>query len=110
MTKLVDMTGNEIRVYQYLKKGRKNRCTRDYLVAKTGMTDRRVREAVHTLRAKGVPICSVTGKPGGYWICNNADELKQFISELHVQRDQFSKAILRLEKFLKGSKNGKLLF
>lgn len=28
--KLVDMTGNEIRVYQYLKYGIKNRVTRDF--------------------------------------------------------------------------------
>lgn len=102
MIKLVDMTGNETRVYTHLRTGKKNRRTRDYLIAKTGLTDRRVREAVHSLRAKGVPICSVTGKPGGYWICNDADELKQFIGELRVQRDQFSKAILRLEKFLRG--------
>ena len=101
MIKLIDATGNEVRVYSHLRTGKKNRRTRDYLVAKTGLTDRRVREAVHSLRAKGVPICSVTGKPGGYWICDDSDELKQFIGELRVQRDQFSKAILRLEKFLK---------
>lgn len=100
MTKLVDMTGNEIRVYQHLRAGKKNKRTRDYLIAKTGLTDRRVREAVHSLRAKGVPICSITGKPGGYWICKDADELKQFIAQLEIQRNCFGMAIYKLRKLL----------
>lgn len=105
--KLVDMTGNEIRVYQYLKYGIKNRVTRDFLVSKTGISDREVRRAIHSLRDKGYPICSAVERPGGYWLCNDVDFLIWFIADLKTQRDGLSKAIRRMEKMLKdwGKKN-----
>lgn len=99
--KLVDMTGNEIRVYQHLASGKKNKRTRAFLVAKTGMSDREVRRAVHSLRNKGYLICSCVEKPGGYWLCNNIDDLKSFIADLEIQREGFSKAIRDMKKLLK---------
>lgn len=107
---LVDMTGNEIRVFQHLRCGKKNRRTRNYLMITTGMSDRAIRAAVHSMRAKGVPVCSITAYPGGYWLCNDADELKHFIAELEIQRNCFGMAIHKLRKMLKEVEDGKMLF
>lgn len=105
-----DLTGNEMRVYQYLREGKKNRRTREFLVQKTGLDDRAVRAAVHGMRQKGFPICSITGKPGGYWFCTDEEELKSFIADLEIQRDCFSNAIRKLRTLLRDVQDGKLLF
>lgn len=107
---LQDLTGNEIRVYQYLKTGKKNRRTREFLVQKTGLNDRAVRTAIHSMRQKGLPICSITGNPGGYWFCTDEEELKSFIADLEIQRDCFSGAIRKLRTLLRDVQDGKLLF
>lgn len=102
MTKqLTDLSGNEIRVYQYLREGKKKARSRQWLCQKTGLADREVRRAIHNLRIKGYPVCSATGKPGGYWLCDDEQDLVSFIADLKLQRDEFSKAIKRLESLLK---------
>lgn len=110
LVKQYDLTGNEMLVFKFLKRGKHNRCTRGYLAAKTQLGDRAVRQAVHGMRVKGLPICSITGKPGGYWLCKDDEELKSFVAELEVQRDCFSKAIRNLKKLQKGVQNGTVLF
>ena len=99
--KLTDLTGNEIRVYQYLRAGKKNSRSKEWLCNKTELDEREVRRAIHGLRLKGYPICSATEHPGGYWLCNDEQDLVCFIADLKIQRDAFSKAIKHLEKLLK---------
>lgn len=106
--KLTGLTGNEIRVYQYLRTGKKKARSREWLCQKTGLGDRAVRRAVHGLRLKGYPVCSITANPGGYWLVDNEDDLRYFIADLILQRDAFSKAIKKLENLLKDVKNGKV--
>lgn len=102
MTKqLTDLSGNEIRVYQYLREGKKKARSREWLCQKTGLPDRAVRYAINCLRAKGYPVCSTTQSPGGYWLCDDTEDLVSFIAHLKSQRDKFSKTIKRLEALLK---------
>lgn len=99
--KLTDLNENEIRVYQYLREGKKKARSREWLSNKTGLPDRNVRFAIGGLRAKGYPVCSTTQSPGGYWLCDNAEDLFSFVEHLKSQRDKFSKTIKRLEALLK---------
>ena len=108
--KLTNLSGDAIRVYQYLRRGKKNARSRDFLVQKTGLDERRVRRAVAELRAEGYPVCSVTAKPGGYWLTDKDDELREFIAQLEIQRDYFGKAIKRLRQRLQEVENGKVRF
>lgn len=108
--KLTKLNGDEIRVFQYLKRGAKNRRSRDFLIQKTGLDDRRVRRAIAGIRAKGYPVCSITAKPGGYWLCDDAAQLREFIGQLEVQKEWFAKAIKKLRARLQEVENGKVLF
>lgn len=46
--------------------------------------ERIVREAIHSLRNKGVLICSAPGRAGGYWLSANWDDVIEFCDrELH---------------------------
>lgn len=108
--KLTNLSGDAIRVYQHLRRGQKNATSRYFLNQVTGLEDRRIRRAVAELRSKGYPVCSVTAHPGGYWLSNDVDELKEFIAQLEIQRDYFTKAIKRLRQRLQDVKNGKVRF
>lgn len=108
--KLTNLSGDAIRVYQYLRRGQKNARCRNFLVQKTGLDDRRVRKAVAELRSKGYPVCSTTTYPGGYWLTDDAVELLRFISQLEIQRDYFNKAIKKLRQRLQEVENGKVRF
>ena len=108
--KLTNLSGEAIRVYQHLQRGQKNAVSRSLLVSKTGLCDRQVRRAIAELRTKGYPVCSVTAKPGGYWLTDDAAELIGFIASLQLQRDYFDKAIKRLQQRVKELENGTMQF
>lgn len=108
--KLTNLSGDAIRVYQHLRRGQKNATSRSFLTRVTGLEDRRIRRAVAELRSKGYPVCSIAAHPGGYWLSNDADELKEFIVQLEIQRDYFGKAIKRLRQRLQEVENGKVRF
>ncbi len=108
--KLTNLSGDAIRVYQHLRRGKKNATSRDFLIQVTGLNDRRVRRAIAELRSNGYPVCSITSRPGGYWLTDKNDELREFIAQLEIQRDYFGKAIKRLRQRLQEVENGKVRF
>lgn len=106
--KLTNLSGDAIRVISHLQTGKKKARSRAFLMQKTDLSDRRVRRAVAELRAQGYPVCSITAKPGGYWLSNDASELREFIAQLEVQRDFFGKAIKKLRQRLGEVESGKV--
>ena len=51
--------------------------TREELVSMTGLTDRKVRREIESMRRDGVPICS--SLDGGYSLAKSPYELEEFL-------------------------------
>ena len=76
-----DFTPLMAKVYEALKQTDKdNRLTRAKLVKITGIDDRRSRDLLEEMRAKGIRIGSGQGKEG-YWLIRSELEYKKFIAE-----------------------------
>jgi|GEM_PF-6173010 len=65
------------------RKGRNSAITARQLASITSINEREVRSEVATLRRKGYPIASSTGKPYGYYLPAGANEARECQSQLY---------------------------
>lgn len=72
-----ELTDYEKIVLSVLPVGKENAQYKKYFIDLLGIKEREFRDIIHSLRIKGIPICSNTTK--GYWVCKNSDELEEFI-------------------------------
>lgn len=83
-------------ILKYIGVGRDNAVTRGQLVARTGMSDRKVRQQIEDARQAGAIIINDgTGK--GYFVSNDVSELKR---QLATNRSR-ALSILAQQKHLK---------
>lgn len=69
---------NYLSVVDFLRTGRAHALTSRELVQLTGTDPRSVRLQIQAARLHGVPICSSTGTPSGYFLASNTGELTRF--------------------------------
>ena len=70
-------------VYEVLKAGEKNALSPDYLRATLGLTSNRaVQKQIEHERKQGKVILSSTQPPGGYFLPEKKQEIRQFIRTL----------------------------
>lgn len=74
----------------YLKVGRENAVTRQFLRSVTGMSDRDVRQDIEIMRQKGIPIMS-SSRTAGYWLAESIDEVESLQKELLHRADELYK-------------------
>jgi len=64
-------------------KGRSRGVSVEALAVRTGMADRKIREAISELRKSGVPICAVPGT--GYYMAVSKKDLEETLKFLHTR-------------------------
>jgi DNA-binding IscR family transcriptional regulator len=69
------------------------------LQARTGLPLRRLKEIITELR-KTYPICSKEIDGGGYWMAENKNDIKEFITMIKKRRDGYTQTIKRMQKHL----------
>jgi hypothetical protein len=78
-----------MRIENFIPKGKENAISRAALCISTGRCDRENRHMIQVARDRGIPI--VASKAGGYYIADNALEIK------HIQNDYRHRAYKMLE-------------
>lgn len=90
-------------IADYIPYGRVNAVTRSFLVAKTGLTDRKVRELITEYRAKWTPeepmICS-DSECKGYWLSNDRNEIERCRDFLNSYRNSTGRVVGNIDKQL----------
>lgn len=75
-----ELTENELNILRDIELGsRNNRVTREKLSWRWLLTDRDVRQCISNLRKKGHWVCSLPDA-SGYWLAENEQDKKDFIS------------------------------
>ena len=87
-------------LYLLLRKGKTNAISRAELSAKTGLSDRNIRDNISKLRKQGIPVIS-NSDTKGYYIAETQEEFEHFIRE----NDKRAKDILYVSKQVKDGFN-----
>lgn len=80
--------------------GKENAITRNRLCELTGLSDRKVRMAIHDARTDGVMIISSTGQ-SGYFMPETRADVEKFIKQQKSYIRNLQKSVSRAEKELK---------
>jgi hypothetical protein len=87
-------------VWAAIPAGIENAVTRAELVKMTGVSDREVRRIIAELNENGFPVCSIEGKPGGYYV-GTPDDVRDTAARLKAK----SKALARRASGLENSED-----
>lgn len=69
-------------ITELLNTGRENARTGQELADMLGITYRELTAAIERERRAGAPICAATGRPQGYYIAANEQELRTYCDQL----------------------------
>ena len=98
---LEDAIVSVLEAHPYQRDHAMSRCALIFMVSVemgAKIDERIIREAIHSLRNKGVLICSAPGKKGGYWLSQGWDDVIEFCDrELHSR----ALDLLRTEKIMR---------
>ena len=78
-------------VYEILSTGAENAQTARTLCGLLGLTPRELTIAIERERREGRPICSSTGRPAGYYIAANRQEMAAFCRSLRHRAGEIHK-------------------
>ncbi len=87
------------RLWNILPYGKKNAMTRSHLTTLMAISDRKVRQMIHDLRASGKVICSDT-QGRGYWKPTKRSEVQDFIDQMNSYGKQCFNAAKSARKFM----------
>lgn len=90
-------------IINYIPHGRKNAVSRGYLVSKTGLSDRKVRELVEDYRANWTPIAPMIcsdSETKGYWLSNDRSEIERCRDFLNSYRNSAGRVVGNIDKQL----------
>lgn len=88
-------------IYDFLKVGEENAFSPEYLKNALGFSSiRMVQKEIERERSKGMVILSSTTPPGGYYLPNNAVEVRRFIQTLENRGKKTLEAIYGAKKLL----------
>ena len=79
-------------VLNLIPNNRKNAITSKDLIGFTGLKLRELKEIITQLRIE-YPICSKETQGGGYWMAENAEDIKEFVKMMSRRRDGYNKTI-----------------
>lgn len=89
-------------VYEVLKIGERNALSPDYLRVTLGLTSNRaVQKQIEHERRQGKVILSSTQPPGGYFLAETKQEIRQFIQTLENRGSKTLDALDGARKLLK---------
>ena len=89
-------------IYEVLKVGERNALSPDYLRATLGLTSNRaVQKQIEYERKQGKVILSSTQPPGGYFLPETKQEIRQFIKTLENRGSKTLDALDGARKLLK---------
>lgn len=92
----------QVMVYEILKVGERNALSPDYLRATLGLTSNRaVQKQIEHERRQGKVILSSTQSPGGYFLPETKQEIRQFIKILENRGSKTLDALDGARKLLK---------
>ena len=86
-------------VLNLIPNNRKNAITSKELMGFTGLKFRELKEIIAQLRIE-YPICSRETDGGGYWMAENALDIKEFIAMIGRRRDGYNKTIAIMENHI----------
>jgi len=86
-------------VLNLIPNSRKNAITSKELISFTGLKFRELKEIIAELRIEH-PICSRETDGGGYWMAENALDIKEFIAMIGRRRDGYNKTITIMENHI----------
>ena len=87
-------------VEEYLKRGKENARSRQWLRSMTGMPDREVRREIEDMRNRGIFVCN-DGDGQGYYISEDAVDLRRQYNKDMAMIAAISKRATLIRKFLK---------
>lgn len=88
-------------IYEFLKTGEENALSPEYLKSSLGFSSvRALQKQVERERREGKVILSSTTPPGGYYLPNNAAEVRRFIKTLENRGKKTLGAIYGAKKLL----------
>lgn len=94
-------------VYEVLKVGERNALSPDYLRATLGLTSNRaVQKQIEYERRQGKVILSSTQPPGGYFLPETKQEIRQFIKTLQNRGSKTLDALDGARKLLREFEKG----
>lgn len=85
----------QLRLLSILIEGKKSR---QELVSRMGLSDRKVRDLIRRMRRDGFPICS-SSSGGGYWIGSDS-EIRQTIAEYRARAREELNTAIAMEMYL----------
>lgn len=88
----------QLRLLSILIEGKKSR---QELVSRMGLSDRKVRDLIRRMRRDGFPICS-SSSGGGYWIGSDS-EIRQTIAEYRARAREELNTAIAMEMYLEMS-------
>ncbi|MCD8363008.1 MAG: hypothetical protein LUC98_08630 [Lachnospiraceae bacterium] len=92
---------------EILKGGREQATpTRDLMRILRLDSERELRLLIAHERAEGVPICSTTTPPGGYFLPENAAEARHFVASMDSRLQEITKATAAVRKYLETMEEG----
>lgn len=88
-------------IYEFLKTGEENALSPEYLKSSLGFSSvRALQKQVERERREGKVILSSTTPPGGYYLPNNAAEVRRFVKTLESRGQRTLLAIEGAKRFL----------
>lgn len=86
-------------VLNLIPDNRKNAITSKELMISTGLKLRGLKQIIAQLRIE-YPICSKETEGGGYWIAEDEEDIKEFVSMISRRRDGYNKTIAIMENHI----------
>ena len=108
---LEKLTYDEFCVYNVIGKSKDNLSTKSYISNLTGYKEREIKSIIHSLREKGIPVCSQVTNGGGYWIETDKAEFGRFVAQQKIQVEGYIKALetmIDIYKSLEGDDSNEL--
>lgn len=87
------------RVLNLIPDSKDNAITSKELMSFTGLKFRELKEIIAELRIEH-PICSRETDGGGYWMAEDALDIKEFIAMISRRRDGYNKTIAIMENHI----------
>ena len=84
-------------IKRHLLKGEKHAIKKSDLARICNLNEREMREVINELIEDGLPVCSRTGNPAGYFIAETPEELRASIETI----DHYAMSLLKHEKLLR---------
>ena len=87
------------RVLSLIPKDKASAITSKDLMSLTGFSFRGLKAIISELR-RDYPICSKETDGGGYWIAENKDDVREFISMIARRRDGYNNTIDLMQNYM----------